>query len=84
MSERAGRLCFVDMPFGEKVDFTTGTTIDFDQIFFGRAHDLLERTKTGDQVFDDLGSETVGLGEYAVASGGEVGVYATQIGAIAE
>ena len=32
-SSQASKLCFIDMPFGEKTDPQSGTKIDFDQIY---------------------------------------------------
>ena len=33
MSDAARQVCFVDMPFGKKVDPKSGSEIDFDQIY---------------------------------------------------
>jgi len=33
MSDAGKQVCFVDMPFGKKVDHGSGTEVDFDQIF---------------------------------------------------
>ena len=43
MSDPAKQICFVDMPFGKKVDPRSGVEIDFDQVFEAGIKPAIER-----------------------------------------